>query len=130
MARVAGKYGLLVNEGSPVTAGAVPPGMARIVVARSVASVPGCPNWDTPAQANYNNRTMPNFGCSVNANLIAQVANPEDLVRGRAAASAGDVITGGKAINLYRNWQLTAVLPGQVERPLKQVESTTTRGAR
>jgi pilus assembly protein CpaD len=130
VARVAGGYGLLVNEGSPITAGPVPAGMVRIVVVRSVASVPGCPNWDTPAQPNYNNRTMSNYGCSVNSNLIAQVASPEDLVRGRAAASAGDVIAGGKAINLYRNWQLTGVLPGQTERPLKSVESTTTRGAR
>ena len=129
VARVAGKYGLLVNEGSPVTAGAVPPGMVRIVVVRSVASVPGCPNWSTPAQPNYNNRTMSNFGCSVNANLIAQIANPEDLVRGQAAASAGDVIAGAKAINLYRNWTLTAITEGQVQRPLK-TEDAKTRGGR
>ena len=127
VARVAGKYGMLVNEGSPITAGAVPPGMVRIVVVRSVASVPGCPNWDTPAQPNYNNRSMSNLGCSVNANLIAQVANPEDLVRGRAAASAGDVIAGAKAINLYRDWVLTGIRPGQEQRPLR-VDDMVTKG--
>lgn len=125
VARVAGNYGLMVSEGSPITAGAVPPGMVRVVVVRSTASLPGCPNWSVPAQPNYNNRTMSNFGCAVNSNLLAQVANPEDLVRGREAASAGDVIAGAKAINMYRNWQLTAIKPGQELRPLRTDDMTT-----
>ena len=43
----------------------------------------GCPNWSRQAQPNYNNRTMSNFGCGVNSNLAAMVANPEDLIHGR-----------------------------------------------
>ena len=41
LAALAGRHGLLVTEGSPVTAGYVEPGQARIVVTRSTASVPG-----------------------------------------------------------------------------------------
>ncbi len=36
-----------------------------------------------PSQPNYNNRSMSNFGCGVNSNLAAMVANPEDLIHGR-----------------------------------------------
>lgn len=125
VARVAGNYGLLVSEGSPINAGAVPPGMVRIVVVRSSVSVPGCPNWDRPSQPNYNNRTMPNFGCGVNSNLVAQIANPNDLVQGREASSVGDVLAGAKAINMYRNWDLTAIKPGQELRPLVKATTTT-----
>jgi pilus assembly protein CpaD len=47
---VAGQYGMLVQPGAPVTAGAVQPGTVRVVVSRRRASVPGCPNWSVPAQ--------------------------------------------------------------------------------
>src|SRR5688572_17693585 len=61
VARVAGKYGMLVSDGAPVTQGAVAPDAVRVVVRRNRAEVPGCPNWSEPAQPNYNNRTMSNF---------------------------------------------------------------------
>lgn len=100
--RVAGQFGMLVSPGAPVTAGAVAPGTIRVIVARTVASVPGCPNWSRVAQPNYNNQSMSNFGCSVNSNLAAMVANPEDLVHGRDGAGFGDALTSTKAINIYR----------------------------
>ena len=58
VAQVAGNYGLMVAPSAPVTAGAVPPGMVRVIVSRTRASVPGCPNWSLPAQPNYNNRMI------------------------------------------------------------------------
>jgi pilus assembly protein CpaD len=100
--RVAGQYGLLVSAGAPVTVGPLVPGTVRVVVARTGASVPGCPNWSRPAQPNFNNQTMSNFGCGVNSNLAAMVANPEDLVSGRGGAGIGDAATASKAINVYR----------------------------
>jgi len=103
VAQVAGNYGMMIEKGAPVTAGAVPNGMVRVVVSRSRAEVPGCPNWSVPAQPNYNNRTMSNFGCGVNSNLAAMVANPEDLVHGREGATVVDPNTGTKAVNLYRS---------------------------
>jgi pilus assembly protein CpaD len=102
VADIAGQYGLMVNPGAPVTAGAVGPGMVRVIVSRVVAGVPGCPNWNVPAQPNYNNRMMPNFGCAVNSNIAAMVANPEDLVQGRAGSGVGDTATAVRAINAYR----------------------------
>jgi pilus assembly protein CpaD len=100
--QIAGNYGMMVQPGAPVTAGAVAPGSVRVIVSRTRAEVPGCPNWSLASQPNYNNRTMSNFGCGVNADLAAQVANPEDLVHGREGTDLGNVQAGTKAIILYK----------------------------
>jgi len=102
VARVAGAYGLMVNGGAPMTAGAVPPGMVRVVVARSRATVPNCPNWQRPSQPSFGNTQMPNFGCAMNGNLAAMVANPQDLVFGREGSGVGDNRTAIKALDSYR----------------------------
>lgn len=55
------------------------------------AVVPQCGrHWDSMTRT-ANNQTSPNFGCSVNANLAAQIANPRDIVRPRdmTASDAG-----------------------------------------
>lgn len=125
VARIAGKYGILVADGAPVTAGTVAPGGVRVVVSRAQAGVAGCPDWSTPAAPNYNNRMLPNFGCSVNGNMAMQVANPQDLINGRGGSAAVDATTGAKAIQLYRSWELTGVREGQSRRPFKTDESLT-----
>ena len=102
VAQVVGNYGMTVEKGAPVTAGAVPSGTVRVIVSRSRAEVPGCPNWSVPSQPNFNNRTMSNFGCGVNSNIAAMVANPEDLVHGREASGVGRTAAGTKAVILYR----------------------------
>jgi len=103
VARLAGHYGMLVSEGGPVLAGEVPPGTVRVVVSRARASVPNCPNWDDGGKpTNYNNRNASNFGCGVNTNLAAMIANPEDLIHGREGSGVGDVQTSAKAVGLYR----------------------------
>jgi pilus assembly protein CpaD len=107
VAQVVGSYGLMVGANAPVTASAVPPGMVRVVVTRTRASVPGCPNWSLPAQPNFNNRSMSNFGCAVNSNLAAMIANPEDLVYGREGSGVGDTLTASKAVNAYRKAEPT-----------------------
>jgi pilus assembly protein CpaD len=101
VARVAGRYGLLVSDGAPLTPGAVPPGAVRVVVTRTRASVPDCPNWSRGSVPNYSNELMSNFGCGVNANLAAMVANPGDLISGREAAT-NDATVSNKAIETYR----------------------------
>ena len=103
VAAIAGQYGMMVSDGAPVTAGAVQPGMVRVVVSRRRAEVPGCPNWDRPSNPNYDNRSMPNFGCGVNSNMAAMVANPEDLIHGREGAATGDVNAAAKAVLFYRS---------------------------
>ncbi len=102
VARVAGQYGMLVSQGAPMSAGAVPQGMVRVVVARTSAMVPGCPNWTKAATPNYDNASMSNFGCGVNSNLAAMVANPQDLVSGREGSGVGDTLTASKAVEQYR----------------------------
>lgn len=124
VARLAGRYGMLVSEGGPVLAGDVPPGTVRVVVSRARASVPNCPDWsDAGKPTNYNNRTASNFGCGVNANLAMQIANPQDLIHGREGPASSDGVTGAKAVLLYRDWPLTAIVDGQQKRPLVKAET-------
>ena len=101
VAQVAANYAMTVEPGAPVTAGAVPSGSIRVIVSRTRAEVPNCPNWSVPSQPNYNNRTMSNFGCGVNSNLAAMVANPEDLIHGREG-SGFSTTAGTKAVLFYR----------------------------
>jgi pilus assembly protein CpaD len=103
VARIAGNYGMMVEPGAPVTSGPVAPGSIRVIVSRTRAQVPGCPNWSEPSQPNYSNKMMSNFGCGVNSNLAAMVANPEDLVRGREGTNLGNNQTSNKAVILYKS---------------------------
>ena len=107
VARIAGQYGMLVSNGAPVTLGQVLPGTVRVIVSRTRASVPGCPNWSEASSPNYQNRMHSNFGCSVNSNLAAMVANPTDLVQGRENGGVGDAATANRAIDMYRSKPLT-----------------------
>jgi pilus assembly protein CpaD len=107
VAQVAGNYGLLVSPSAPVAGGPLAPGTARVIVSRMRASVPYCPNWSLPAQPNPENRNLSNFGCAVNSNLAAMVANPQDLVHGREGTGVGDSLTASKAIGSYRKAEPT-----------------------
>ena len=95
-------YGILVGGTAPVTAGLVAPGTVRVVVTRSSASVPSCPDWSTTSDRNFNSQNHSNYGCSTNSNLAAMIADPEDLVRGREN-KALDKNTGKNAVNAYRS---------------------------
>ena len=100
--QIASNYGMMLEPGAPVTAGPVAPGSVRVIVSRTRAEVPGCPNWSRPSEPDYNNRMSSNFGCGVNSNLAAMVANPEDLVHGREGTGLGNTQTNTKAIILYK----------------------------
>lgn len=103
VAQIAGRYGLMVHAGAPVTTGTIQPGTVRVVVSRTRAHVPGCPNWDRPAAPDFDNQQTPNFGCAVNGNLTAMVADPQDLIYGREGGSVVDAATAAKAVNSYRS---------------------------
>ena len=107
VAAIAARYGLLIDEQAPVTAGGIAPGMVRVIVSRKSASVPGCPDWSRQSQPEYESATMSNFGCATNANLAAMVANPEDLIHGQEGSATADAATSGKAIKSYRDKALT-----------------------
>jgi pilus assembly protein CpaD len=102
VAEIAGRFGILVSDGAPITQGQLRPGTARIVVTRSTASVPGCPDWSGRTSSNYNNATNDGFGCAVNSNIAAMVANPEDLINGQAGTGETVIMTSVKAIETYR----------------------------
>ena len=103
VAALASNYGMAVLAGAPVTSGMVPPGAVRVVVSRRRAIVPNCPNWSRPSSPDYQNRAMSNYGCAVNSDLAAMVANPEDLIHGRDNAGLGDTATGARAVEFYRS---------------------------
>ena len=107
VALIAGNYGLMIAQGAPVMAGPVGPGTVRVIVSRTRASVPNCPNWSVPSSPNAQNRTMSNFGCGVNSNIAAMVADPQDLVHGREGTGVGDAITSSKAVGAYRRAEPT-----------------------
>ena len=102
VSELAGRYGLIVNGVAPTTAGALAPGQARVVITRSTAAVPGCPDWSTKSDMNYGNGISPGYGCAINSNLAAMVANPEDLLEGQKGTGETVVATGTRAIQTYR----------------------------
>ncbi|MEM9501296.1 MAG: CpaD family pilus assembly protein [Pseudomonadota bacterium] len=104
---LAGRYGLIVGETAPTTEGFVNPGQARVVVTRSTASVPGCPDWSAQSDSNYLNATSPGYGCAVNGNLAAMVADPQDLLEGETGNGETVIATSNKAIGTYRESEPT-----------------------
>jgi pilus assembly protein CpaD len=107
VAVIAGRYGMIVTPGAPITAGPVRPGSVRVVVARRRAFVPNCPNWSRPSQPDWNNQSMSNYGCSVNSNLAAMIADPQDLIHGREAAPVTDAVAAARAVDMYRTKPMT-----------------------
>jgi pilus assembly protein CpaD len=99
---VASRYGMLVSEDAPTTPGFVNPGTVRIVVSRSTASVPGCPDWSANSDTNLKSATSSNYGCATNGNLAAMIANPEHLIKGASGNGETVVMSSTKAIESYR----------------------------
>ncbi len=99
---LAARYGLVINDTAPVTSGFIQPGQARVVITRSSASVPGCPDWSAKSDSNYNNATSPGYGCAINSNMAAMIADPQDLLEGKKGDSETVIATSNKAISTYR----------------------------
>lgn len=102
IAGIASRRGLLLSDGAPVTAGYIDDGMVRVLVTRSKASVPNCPNWSDKYAISLGNQTDSNFGCAVNGNLAAMVANPDDLLHGSSSKGETVIMSSDKAIETYR----------------------------
>ena len=102
VAAIAGRHGLLLSEGAPITDGFIDPGQVRVVVTRTRAHVPGCPDWSDKLASNVNNATSDDFGCSVNANMAAMIADPEHLLHGAEGSGETVVMSSTKAIETYR----------------------------
>ncbi len=118
---MAARFGLVLDEVSPVTEGAIPAGSARVVISRATASVPGCPDWSAHSDANYKNATSSNYGCATSSNLAAMVANKEDLIHGQTGNGDTVALTNTKAIDAYRTKAPTGA------QALKQTSSQNTQ---
>lgn len=102
VAAEANRFGLMLSDSAPVTAGAITPGTVRVVVTRLSASVPSCPDFSRISQPDYQASTTSNFGCATNKNLAAMIANPADLVRGEPGSRTSDPAQITKSIKAFR----------------------------
>jgi len=103
---VAGRYGILVSSEDSLTSGEIGAGKIRVILTRSVATVPGCPDWSVKVDTNFSNGASSNYGCAVNSNLAAMVADPEHLLHG-ARSDATRITAPTKAIDAYRTQAAT-----------------------
>lgn len=101
VADLTGRYGLLLSDAVPVSSGDLQPGQARVVILRSRASVPGCPDWSETSDANLENGISAGYGCANNGNLAAMVADPEDLLEGRKGSTDTYINTSNTTIKAY-----------------------------
>ena len=101
-----GRRGLLLDSAVPVTEGMVAPGNLRVVITRASAYVPGCPDWSSKSSINMKNATSSNYGCALNSNLAAMVADPNDLIKG-ATTQRDDPSSATRPIRTYREKPLT-----------------------
>lgn len=85
------------------------------VVAGNTASVPSCPDWRSQGKDSAA-ATDSNYGCAVNGNLAAMIADPADLIHGRSEASDVEVST--RAIRAWRD------VPPSGKNGLDKVSST------
>jgi pilus assembly protein CpaD len=82
---------------------------APIVVAydRFTVDTPRCgQNWESLTRTR-NNEAFGNFGCAVTANIAAQIANPQDLMRPRTMTPA-DAQRRATVLGKYRQGQATS----------------------
>ncbi|CAN5486324.1 hypothetical protein BH10PSE12_BH10PSE12_06790 [soil metagenome] len=118
IATVIAGHSLLLQQDDSAQAGRAPDGAVRLIVRRATAHVPGCPDWSIKDENTGMGETSPNYGCGVNSNLAAMVANPADLVRGETSDSALRTAQSNKAIQVYRDkaptgtGDLKAITPG------------------
>lgn len=102
VAELAGRHGLLLADAVPLSSGDLQPGQARVVMVRSRASVPNCPNWTGTSDATLGNGISAGYGCGVNGNLAAMIANPDDLLKGQKGSADTYITTSSATINAYK----------------------------
>ncbi len=103
VAAAAARYGLLLAGDAPVTGAPVAPGTLRVVVSRSRASVPSCTDRRLNVEPAFEHNNTTDYGCAINTNLAAMIANPADLVRGASTDGNYDAQWGTRAITTLRD---------------------------
>lgn len=102
VATIAARYGIMIDSRAPITSAPLAAGMARVVVSRTAARVPGCPDFTRTGDDEFEGSATSNYGCASQANLTAMVADPLDLVRGQPGTETFDNRTSSRAIDTYR----------------------------
>jgi pilus assembly protein CpaD len=102
VARVVSGFGLLLADEAPPAPAPLNPGTVRVVVSRMRAAVPGCNDWSRDSSVDYDQNTSSFYGCAINTNLAAMIANPQDLIHGAGNSTGTDPQTVFKTIDLYR----------------------------
>ncbi len=82
-------------------------GLVEIGYIRYVARTAPCGDWSVNAEDNQRNLPMPNFGCAVQNNLAAQVADPRDLIEPRGMGMS-DATRRTQVLNKYEQGQVTS----------------------
>ena len=73
----------------------------RLIVGRYIVLPPNCPDLSKPSATNPGNFNDSNLGCATQRNLGLMLADPGDLLRGRALAPAdGEALS--RSIRAYR----------------------------
>jgi len=114
VAAIASRHSLLLTNGAPVTEGYIDTGRVRVVVTRSSAHVPGCPDWSDQIKTSLGNSTSDGYGCAINSNLAAMIADPEHLLEGAHGTGETLITTSTRAITAYREGTVTAPTGGGV----------------
>ena len=78
------------------------------VVSPDGAVVPNCPNFKK-MELDPGATTDPNYGCAVNSNLAAMMADPMDLIRGKSD-NRTDTISDVRAIKAWNEAEPTSKL--------------------
>jgi pilus assembly protein CpaD len=71
------------------------------------ASTDPCGDWSDNVAETFRNRTSRNFGCAVQHNIAAQVADPRDLIEMRASEPA-DAARRAQVLDNYEKGKVTA----------------------
>jgi pilus assembly protein CpaD len=60
----------------------------RIISEREIAQMDNCMKWAAPERSDTNNAPSRNLGCATATNLIAMIADPQDLFHGRTPVAS------------------------------------------
>jgi pilus assembly protein CpaD len=100
IAEVVARHGLMLDYAAPVSSRPLTPRTVRVLVTRAKAVVPGCPDWSRPSEIEVEGAASSNFGCATRSNLAEMIADPNDLVVGKAYDGA-DARTVERAARAY-----------------------------
>ena len=84
----------------------------EVLVQVPMITLPSCPDWSAPSDEAAGNEPLSQLGCATALNLAATIANPADLVAGRALAPANGEREAA-AVERYRTDEVKKLLDGK-----------------